>query len=106
MKRILTITLAVLVVLAVLSLTACGDKVPVGNYYADGAEGKWQDAEIQVHEDGSATMILHEDGAMKVSGVSFKNGKLTGGKDTYSYTCKDGVLTLKTDDGDVAFKTK
>ena len=107
MKRILSITLAALVILAVLSLTACGDKkLPVGSYQVVDLSGKvdasWKNAILEVTDDSSGVFaFMKSSNGYAATAIEIKNGKIIGEGIAFKYTYKDGKLTLKGEGGTI-----
>ena len=109
MKKLVCLITVAALIATMLCLVACGsDKVPAGVYTVVDTTGdidaSWETAQITAQENGTGSIGKSEDGAFKVAGFKFKDGKITFGAKDNQYTCKDGKLTLKVDGGEVIFE--
>lgn len=104
MKRIFTISVAaVMALLMVLSLTACGNST-LGYYKLTGAEASgmsFDSSTLAAVGMDKGYILLKEDGKAKLSAagqeqeLTYDDKNFTAGSESIPYTLKDGVITME-----------
>ena len=107
MKRIFTISVAaVMALLMVLSLTACGNST-LGYYKLTSAEASGSTLAAVGMDKGY--ILLKEDGKAKLSAagqeqeLTYDDKNFTAGSESIPYTLKDGVITMEKDGTKLVF---
>ena len=112
MKRIFTISVAaVMALLMVLSLTACGNST-LGYYKLTSAEASgmsFDSSTLAAVGMDKGYILLKEDGKAKLSAagqeqeLTYDDKNFTAGSESIPYTLKDGVITMEKDGTKLVF---